>query len=90
MTAFVRGLREPQSNDGAPTSQRILRVEYEFPQHVRVSRECKDLLKQILVPEPSQRCAPPTGSCCGLWTGLQLVAPPVACSCIMSPACLRN
>jgi serine/threonine-protein kinase SRK2 len=35
--------------------QRILRVEYEFPPHVRVSRECKDLLKNILVPDPASR-----------------------------------
>jgi len=30
-------------------------VEYEFPPHVRVSRECKDLLKCILVPDPASR-----------------------------------
>ena len=35
--------------------QRILKVEYEFPPHVRVSRECRDLLKQILIPEPGKR-----------------------------------
>jgi serine/threonine-protein kinase SRK2 len=35
--------------------QRILRVEYEFPPHVRVSRDCRDLLKQILVPDPAKR-----------------------------------
>ena len=30
-------------------------MEYEFPPHVRVSRDCRDLLKQILVPEPAKR-----------------------------------
>lgn len=30
-------------------------MEYEFPPHVRVSRECKDLLKNILVPDPASR-----------------------------------
>jgi hypothetical protein len=30
-------------------------VEYEFPPHVRVSRECTDLLKNILVPDPASR-----------------------------------
>lgn len=30
-------------------------MEYEFPPHVRVSRECKDLLKHILVPDPASR-----------------------------------
>lgn len=36
-------------------AQRILRVEYEFPPHVRVSSECRDLLKRILVPDPLKR-----------------------------------
>ncbi|KAK9830549.1 hypothetical protein WJX72_012403 [[Myrmecia] bisecta] len=35
--------------------QRILKVEYEFPPHVKVSRECRDLLAHILVPEPAKR-----------------------------------
>ena len=30
-------------------------MEYEFPPHVRVSRDCRDLLKQILVPDPAKR-----------------------------------
>lgn len=29
--------------------QRILRVEYEIPPHVRASPECRDLLSRILV-----------------------------------------
>lgn len=35
--------------------QRILKVEYEFPPHVRVSRECRDLLKHVLIPDPATR-----------------------------------
>lgn len=35
--------------------QRILKVEYEFPPHVKASRECRDLLNRILVPDPSRR-----------------------------------
>ncbi|KAK9816390.1 hypothetical protein WJX74_003249 [Apatococcus lobatus] len=35
--------------------QRILKVEYDFPPHVKVSRECRDLLHRILVPDPNKR-----------------------------------
>ena len=35
--------------------QRILKVEYEFPPHVKASRECRDLLNRILVPDPGRR-----------------------------------
>lgn len=35
--------------------QRILKVEYEFPPHVKASRECRDLLNRILVPDPARR-----------------------------------
>lgn len=35
--------------------QRILRVEYEFPANVQISRECSDLLERIFVADPSQR-----------------------------------
>ena len=35
--------------------QRILRVEYEFPSNVQISRECSDLLQRIFVADPSQR-----------------------------------
>ena len=39
--------------------QRILKVEYEFPAHVKVSRECRDLLSKILVPDPTKRVTIP-------------------------------
>jgi serine/threonine-protein kinase SRK2 len=35
--------------------QRILKVDYEFPEHVRPSPECEDLLSKILVLEPTKR-----------------------------------
>ena len=35
--------------------QRILKVEYEFPPHVKVSEQCRDLLRQILVDKPEKR-----------------------------------
>ncbi|CAD7697206.1 unnamed protein product [Ostreobium quekettii] len=35
--------------------QRILRVDYAFPPHVRVSSDCQDLLSKILVREPHRR-----------------------------------
>lgn len=35
--------------------QRILRVEYDFPPGMRLSHELKDLMSQLLVPEPSKR-----------------------------------
>ena len=40
-------------------AQRILKVEYEFPSHVKVSRECRDLLSKILVPDPTKRITIP-------------------------------
>ncbi len=39
--------------------QRILQVEYEFPPHVKVSKECRDLLHKILVPDPAKRITVP-------------------------------
>lgn len=39
--------------------QRILKVEYEFPAHVKVSKECRDLLSNILVPDPASRITIP-------------------------------
>ena len=39
--------------------QRILQVEYEFPPHVKVSKECRDLLHRILVPDPAKRITVP-------------------------------
>ena len=39
--------------------QRILKVEYEFPAHVKVSKECRDLLSHILVPDPASRITIP-------------------------------
>lgn len=35
--------------------QRILRVDYRFPSHIRVSNDLLDLLMKILVREPSKR-----------------------------------
>lgn len=35
--------------------QRILKVEYQFPPHVRASSDLRDLLSKILVPDPSKR-----------------------------------
>lgn len=37
--------------------QRILKVEYQFPPHVRASGDLRDLLSKILVPDPSKRIA---------------------------------
>ena len=34
-------------------------MEYEFPSHVKVSRECRDLLAKILVPDPTKRMTIP-------------------------------
>ncbi len=42
-----------------PGVQRILKVEYEFPAHVKVSKECRDLLSHILVPDPANRITIP-------------------------------
>ena len=39
--------------------QRILQVEYDFPPHVKVSKECRDLLHKILVPDPAKRITVP-------------------------------
>ena len=39
--------------------QRILQVEYEFPPHIKVSKECRDLLHKILVPDPAKRITVP-------------------------------
>jgi len=39
--------------------QRILNVEYGFPPNIRVSDDCKDLMKQILVDDPSRRLSIP-------------------------------
>ena len=34
-------------------------MEYEFPPHVKASRECRDLLNRILVPDPARRMSIP-------------------------------
>ncbi len=39
--------------------QRILNVEYGFPPNIRVSDDCKDLMKRILVADPSTRLSIP-------------------------------
>jgi serine/threonine-protein kinase SRK2 len=39
--------------------QRILKVEYEFPPHVKVSDDCRDLLGKILVDKPEKRITIP-------------------------------
>ena len=39
--------------------QRILKVEYEFPPHVKVSEQCRDLLSKILVDKPEKRITIP-------------------------------
>jgi len=35
--------------------QRILHVDYSVPAHVRLSDECRDLLRRVLVADPSKR-----------------------------------
>lgn len=35
--------------------QRILKVDYQFPQNVPLSEDCKDLLSRLLVADPAQR-----------------------------------
>lgn len=35
--------------------QRILHVDYAIPPHVRLSDDCKDLLKKVLVADPAKR-----------------------------------
>ena len=35
--------------------QRILKVDYSFPPHVRISDMCRDLVQKILVADPSKR-----------------------------------
>ena len=35
--------------------QRIMKVEYSFPPHVRISDKCRDLVSKILVAEPAKR-----------------------------------
>ena len=39
--------------------QRILKVDYEIPSHVKASKECRDILNRLLVAEPSQRITIP-------------------------------
>jgi len=39
--------------------QRILNVEYGFPPNIRVSDDCKDLMKRTLVADPSKRLSIP-------------------------------
>ena len=38
-----------------PCLQRIIKVDYEFPENVRPSAECQDLIQRMLVPEPEKR-----------------------------------
>ena len=35
--------------------QRILHVDYAVPSHIRLSDDCKDLLKKVLVADPAKR-----------------------------------
>jgi len=35
--------------------QRILHVDYHIPSHIRLSEECRDLLRRVLVAEPAKR-----------------------------------
>jgi len=35
--------------------QRILKVDYQIPSHIKLSPEGHDLLKRVLVADPSQR-----------------------------------
>ena len=42
-----------------PLLQRILNVEYGFPPHTRTSPECRDLLRRILVADPTKRMGIP-------------------------------
>jgi serine/threonine-protein kinase SRK2 len=35
--------------------QRILHVDYAVPQHVKLSEECRDLLRRVLVADPTKR-----------------------------------
>ena len=39
-----------------PGPQRILKVEYDWPPHIKLSPECRDLMSRILV--AGERCAP--------------------------------
>ncbi len=34
-------------------------MEYEFPPHVKASKECRDMLAKILVPDPAKRMTVP-------------------------------
>ena len=43
--------------------QRILKVDYLFPQSVPVSAECKDLIAKILVADPDKRITVPQVPC---------------------------
>ncbi|XP_073059860.1 serine/threonine-protein kinase SRK2I-like [Primulina eburnea] len=44
-----------ESKDFHETIERILNVQYSFPDHVNVSGECQDLISRILVRDPAQR-----------------------------------
>ena len=39
--------------------QRILKVEYDFPSQLKVSKPCRDLLSKILVDKPEKRITIP-------------------------------
>ena len=45
----------PETRKVSIQLQRILKAEYEFPLHVRVSKECRDIMSRILVPDPAKR-----------------------------------
>ncbi len=44
-----------ETNDPKSTYRRILKNNYAFPSSVAVSEDAKDLIKKILVTDPSQR-----------------------------------
>lgn len=35
--------------------QRVIRADYTFPRNIPISEECKDLLRKILVVDPTKR-----------------------------------
>lgn len=43
-----------ESKDFRDAIERILNVQYSFPDHVNISGECRDLISRILVRDPAQ------------------------------------
>ena len=79
------------------TVQRILNVEYGFPPHIRTSNDCKDLMKRILVADPSKRISIPqimqhpwSASPACLLAILTFACMLRACSCMLAHACLLS